>query len=147
MHKSIEKWIDIAVLVVLLAISAVTTFSAVPLIVGDVAAIGNDKMATNSLRPKYESIGYHVEDLLLAAVRVDPSYPIDEITVKCGGQTKTFRLQDEKYISNTYALAYEIMQMKPAGITEQDFYLKPLTFKMNIDSTTGFYAYTITVGG
>ena len=147
MHKSIEKWIDVAVLVVLLAISAVTTFSAVPLIVGDVAAIGNDKMVTNSLRPSYDPVQYTVADLLLAAVRVDPSYPIDEITVKCGGQTKTFRLQDEKYISNTYALAYEIMQMKPAGISEQDFYALPLTFRMNIDSTTGYYAYTITIGG
>lgn len=147
MFKTLEKWMDMAVLVVLLAVSAVSVMLAVPLITGDATNIGQDKAAVSALKVEYDPIPYTVGDLLLAAIRVDRSYPIDSITVTCRSKAHTFDIHDEKYLTNTYALAYDIMMLKPTNVSEQDFYSMPISFEMYIDSTKNEYNYMIEIGG
>lgn len=147
MFKTLEKWMDMAVLVVLLAVSAVSVMVTVPLITGDVTNVGQDKAAISALKVEYDPVQYTVGDLLLAAIRVDRSYPIDSMTVVCRAKAHTFDIHDEKYLTNTYALAYDIMLLKPSNMSEQDFYSMPISFEMDIDSTKNEYNYTIEIGG
>ena len=139
MHKPFNAWLDMFLLLIMLAVSAVITLTSVSLIVGDTANIVQDKVLIETGRPTYEEMEYTVQDVLLTVVRLDTVYPIDTLNVKYDVDPTIEGENGEKSISidthstdtalNKEGLCRLIMQLREQAITAQQFYDYPVHFK------------------
>lgn len=155
MHKPFNAWLDMFLLLIMLAVSAVITLTSVSLIVGDTANIVQDKVLIETGRPTYEEMEYTVQDVLLTVVRLDNVYPIDTLDIKYDIDPTVEGENGEKSISidthstdtalNKEGLCRSIMQLREQAITAQQFYDYPVHFKRFIKKDSNKFICQVTI--
>ena len=147
MGRQLGNFLDIALLVVMLAISALFVCTSVPLIVGTNANLAQDKVVAGAGSVSFDEVHYTVSDLLLSGVNLDRSSPIREWHVRYDtGEYSLLDFDDNEYFKDTFVVAREVMKFKPESMTNKAFYELPITY-YGEKANNGDLCYFFTIGG
>lgn len=144
MHKSLNSWLDLCILIVMLAVSAVITMTSVSMIVGDTANIIQDKVLVDAGQQIITDKTYTVSDILLSTTRMDLVNPVEKYVVTFKDRSISFMGKDNSVVVQRDSFAKQIMSLR--GTIETDvFYTYPVKMQMSYEKDTGLYTCNITI--
>ena len=144
MNKTTATWLDVCILILMLAVSTVITTTSVSLIVGDTASIAQDKVLFDAGSLDYDTEEYRVETILLSSTRIDMVYPVDQLKVTYKDKELTLQC-DKNAVLDNHAIAKQIMSLRDADTAAELFYSYPISMHMSYEKDTGKYTCNIQI--
>lgn len=144
MHKSLNSWLDLCILIVMLAVSSVITMTSVSMIVGDTANIIQDKVLVDAGAPMLDDMKYTVSDLLLSSVRMDLVNPVEKYIVTFKDKSVSILGRDESVIAKKEDFAKKIMGLR-GNVEASIFYGYPIKMTMSFEKATGLYTCNVLI--
>lgn len=144
MHKSLNSWLDLFILLVTMAVSAVITMTSVSMIVGDTANIIQDKVLVDAGKQDLEDITYTVSDILLGSIRMDLTNPVDKYVVTFKKSSISILGRDDSVVAERDSFAKRIMSLR-GNIPAERYYTYPVTITMSYEKGTGLYTCNIKI--
>ena len=144
MNKTTATWLDVCILILMLAVSTVITTTSVSLIVGDTANIAQDKVLFDAGSLDYGTEDYKVETILLSSTRIDMVYPVDQLKVTYKDKGLTLQC-DKNAVLDNHAIAKQIMSLRDADTAAELFYSYPISMHMSYEKDTGKYTCNIQI--
>ena len=144
MNKTTATWLDVCILILMLAVSTVITTTSVSLIVGDTANIAQDKVLFDAGSLDYGTEEYKVETILLSSTRIDMVYPVDQLKVTYKDKELTLQC-DKNAVLDNHAIAKQIMSLRDADTAAELFYSYPISMHMSYEKDTGKYTCNIQI--
>ena len=139
MHKQIDTWLDLIVLILLALMAATVAVTSATSLVLDIA---QDKVLVDIGRPNYDEVSYTVQDVLLTIVRFDTGYPIHRLKVFYEGKETEL---DPSKTNDKEAMCKALMGLREAGVSSTDFYSYPVEFERYLDKDNNNLIYNITI--
>lgn len=144
MNKTTTTWIDVCILIIMLAVSAVITMTSVSMIVGDTANIAQDKVLFDAGSLEYSDTPLTVEMMMLATTRVDLVYPVDQYKIKYKDKEITVPCGNDAVVNRSY-IASRISGMREDTVSIENFFTYPVDMHMSFEDVTGKYTCNVTI--
>lgn len=144
MHKSLNSWLDLCILIVMLAVSAVITMTSVSMIVGDTANIIQDKVLVDAGKQITDDPSYTVGDILLATTRIDMVSPVEKYKVTYKDKSVSTLGKNGGNVIEKDSFAKRIMSLR-GTMTAEAFYMLPVIITMSYEKDTSLYTCNIKI--